>query len=124
MPKNKWGVNSKGWDVAQSSQAKRKKTMAIELFGEALPKHKRSNTSNNQDFKFLSKQYSFKMSQSFIYSIRVTSSSYPKFGAPMKLDVQMTPTIVSSTGWFIILPANALSLRIKFKYWSMLVLCS
>ena len=49
--------------------------------------------------------------QSSICSTRITSSSYQRFGTPMKLDVQMIPTTASSTGWHVILPANALSQR-------------
>jgi len=62
VPKNKWGVNTKGRDAAQSSQPKGKKTMIVELSGTARPKHK-SNTNGNQEFKFLPKVYSFKDEQ-------------------------------------------------------------
>jgi len=34
--------------------------MAVELSGEAPPKQKMSNASNNQELKFSPKQYSFK----------------------------------------------------------------
>jgi len=56
-------VNNKRGDVAQFSQANGKKTMAVELFGEAPPKQKRSNSSNNSEFKFSPKQYLFKDEQ-------------------------------------------------------------
>ena len=60
--RNKWGVNTKGRDAAQSSQSKWKETMAIELSGTAQSK-KKSNTNSNQEFKFLLKVYSFKDEQ-------------------------------------------------------------
>ena len=47
VPKNKWGVSTKGRDAAQSSQSKGKETMPVELSGEAPPKQKRSGASNN-----------------------------------------------------------------------------
>ena len=62
VPKNKWEVNTKGRDAAQSSQSKEKKTMAVELSGTAQPKQ-RSNTNENQEFKFSPKVYSFKDEQ-------------------------------------------------------------
>jgi len=37
--------------------------MTVELSGEAPPKQKRSNASNNQEFKFPLRQYSFKDEQ-------------------------------------------------------------
>jgi len=46
VPKNKWEVNTKGCDAAQSSQSKRKETMVVELSGTAQPKQK-SNTNDN-----------------------------------------------------------------------------
>jgi len=59
-PKGKWGMNNKGrGDMAQSSQAKEKETMSVKLSGDVHPKTKKSGV-NNQEFKFLSKQYSFK----------------------------------------------------------------
>ena len=45
--------------MAQSSQAKRKGTMSIELSRDVPPKTKKSGV-NNQEFKFPLKQYSFK----------------------------------------------------------------
>ena len=63
VPKNKWRVSTKGRDAAQSSQFKGKETMAVELSGKAPPKQKRSSASNNQEFKFLPRQYSFKDKQ-------------------------------------------------------------
>ena len=63
VPKNKWGVDSKRRDAAQSSQSKGKETMIVELSGKALAKKKRSSASNNQEFKFLPRQYSFKDEQ-------------------------------------------------------------
>jgi len=62
VPKNKWGVNTKGCDAAQSSQSKGKETMAIELSGTSQSKQK-SNTNDNQEFKFPPKVYSFKGEQ-------------------------------------------------------------
>jgi len=35
VPKNKWVVNTKGCDAAQSSQSKRKETMAVKQSGKA-----------------------------------------------------------------------------------------
>ena len=72
--------------------------------------------TTTQSSSFLWNNTPSKMSrcwQTFFCSIRVTSSSYQKFGALTKLDVQMTPTTVSSTGWFTILTANASSSRIR-----------
>jgi len=62
VPKNKWGVNSKGRDAAQSSQSKGKETMAIDLSEAAQPKQK-SSTNDNQEFKFPPKVCSFKDKQ-------------------------------------------------------------
>jgi len=59
-PKGKWGMNNKECgDMAQSSQAKRKGTMSVELSRDVPPKTKKSGV-NNQEFKFPLKQYSFK----------------------------------------------------------------
>jgi len=59
-PKGKWGMNNKGrGETAQSSQAKGKETMSVELSGDTSPKTKKSSV-NNQEFKFSLKQYSFK----------------------------------------------------------------
>jgi len=56
-------MNSKGRsEMAQSSQAKGKEIMSVELSGEAPPKIKKSGT-NNQEFKFPLKQYSLKNEQ-------------------------------------------------------------
>jgi len=60
MPKNKWGVSTKERDATQTSQSKRKETMVVKLSRGAPPKKKISDTSNNQEFKFLPRQYSFK----------------------------------------------------------------
>ena len=38
VPKNKWGVNTKGSNAAQSSQSKGKETMVVELSGVTQPK--------------------------------------------------------------------------------------
>jgi len=62
FPKNKWRVNTKGRDAAQSSQLKGKETMAVKLSGTVQPKQK-SNTNSNQEFKFLPKVNSFKDDQ-------------------------------------------------------------
>jgi len=62
VPKNKWRVNTKGRDAAQSSQSKGKETMAVELSGTTQSK-KKSNTNGNQEFKFPRKVYSFKDEQ-------------------------------------------------------------
>jgi len=59
VPKNKWGVNTKGHDAMQSSQSKGKKAMAVELSRATQPKQK-NNTNGNQEFKFSPKVYSFK----------------------------------------------------------------
>ena len=51
-PKGKWGVNNKGRsDMAQSSQAKGKETMSVELSGDVQSKAKKSGF-NNQESKF------------------------------------------------------------------------
>jgi len=56
-------MNNKGrGDMAQSSQAKGKETMSVELSGDVHPKTKKSG-ANNQEFKFPLKQYSFKDKQ-------------------------------------------------------------
>jgi len=55
-------VNTKRHDAAQFFQPKGKETMAVELSGAAQLKQK-SGTSDNQEFKFLSKVYSFKDEQ-------------------------------------------------------------
>ena len=52
-PKGKWSNKGRG-DVAQSSQAKGKEIMSVELTGDVPPKTKKSG-NNNQEFKFLSK---------------------------------------------------------------------
>ena len=62
VPKNKWGINNKERDTAQSSQSK-EKIMAVELFRKTPPKQKRSNASDNQESKFPLKVYSFKNEQ-------------------------------------------------------------
>ena len=61
--KNRWGVNNKERDAAQSSQAKGKETIAIKLFRETPSKPKRSSSNSNPKFKFPQKQYSFKDEQ-------------------------------------------------------------
>ena len=59
-PKGKWDTNNKGrGDMAQSSQAKGKETMSIELSGDVQLKAKKSGF-NNQESKLPPKQYSFK----------------------------------------------------------------
>ena len=51
-PKGKWGMNNKGRDdIAQSSQAKGKEIMSVELSGDVPSKIKKS-CINNQEFKF------------------------------------------------------------------------
>ena len=63
IPKEKWDMNNKGHrEMAQSSQAKGKEAMSVELSGDTPPKFKNSGI-NNQEFKFLPKQYSFKDEQ-------------------------------------------------------------
>jgi len=49
-PKSKWGNKGRG-DMAQSSQAKGKEIMSVELLGEVPLKIKKSS-NNNQEFKF------------------------------------------------------------------------
>ena len=54
-PKGKWGMNNKGRsDMAQSSQAKRKETMSVELSGDVQSKAKKGGF-NNQESKVPSK---------------------------------------------------------------------
>jgi len=56
-------VNNKGrGKMALSSQSKGKETMFVELSGETSPKTQKSGASN-QEFKFPSKQCSFKDEQ-------------------------------------------------------------
>ena len=56
-------MNNKGrGDMAQSSQAKGKETMSVELSGDVQSKAKKSGF-NNQESKFPPKQYSFKDDQ-------------------------------------------------------------
>jgi len=51
-PKGKWDMNNKGrGDMAQSSQAKGKETMSVELSGDVPPKTKKRGV-NYQEFKF------------------------------------------------------------------------
>jgi len=51
-PKGKWGTNNKGRsDMVQSSQAKGKETMSVELSGDIQSKAKKSGF-NNQESKF------------------------------------------------------------------------
>ena len=46
-PKGKWGTNNKGrGDMAQSSQAKGKETMSVELSGDVQSKVKKSGFNN------------------------------------------------------------------------------
>ena len=62
-PKDKWGMNKKGRsDMAQSSQAKGKETMSVELSGDTQSKAKKSGF-NNQESRFPPKQYSFRDDQ-------------------------------------------------------------
>jgi len=59
-PKVKWGMNNKRrGDMAQSSQAKGKETISVELSGDVQSNAKKSGF-NNQESKFPPKQYSFK----------------------------------------------------------------
>jgi len=62
VPKNKWRVNTKGRDAAQSSQLRGKETIVVELSRTTQSKQK-SNTNDNQEFKFPPKAYSFKDEQ-------------------------------------------------------------
>ena len=55
VPKNKWGVNNKGCDTAQSFQTIGKEIMAVELFGKTPPKPRRSNSNSNPKSKFSQK---------------------------------------------------------------------
>ena len=68
VPKNKWGVNTKGRDTTQSSQSKEKETMTVELSGTAQPK-KKSIINGNQESKFPPKVYSFKDEQVSIFHL-------------------------------------------------------
>ena len=62
-PKGKSGMNNKGRsDIAQSSQAKGKETLSVELSGDVHSKAKKSGF-NNQESKFSPKQYSFRNDQ-------------------------------------------------------------
>jgi len=65
---------------------KREETINVELSWVAQPIQK-SDTNNNQEFKFPPEVYSFKDEQVvtiFHYFTRVISSSYPKFDVLMK----------------------------------------
>jgi len=54
------GINNQGHDAAQSSQAKGKEMLVVQLFGEAPPKPKKSSSNSNMEFNLPQKQYSFK----------------------------------------------------------------
>jgi len=67
----------------------------------------RITPTTTRSSSFLRNSIPSKMSrwwQSFICSARVTSTSYQKFSTTTKLNIQITPTIISFTGWFTILP--------------------
>ena len=62
-PRSKWGANNKGRsDLPQSSQAKGKEIMSVELTGDMQSKAKKSGV-NSQEPKFPPKQYSFRDDQ-------------------------------------------------------------
>jgi len=111
-------MNNKGrGDIAQSSQAKGKETMSVELSGDVHSKAKKSDF-NNQEFKFPPKQYSFKDEQVVaIFHVLYKGNKLKllMIDALMKWDARMIPTIASCIEWFIILQISALSSRIKFK---------
>ena len=58
--KNKEEANNKSRGIAQSSQAKRKKMLAVKVSGEALPNPKKSNSNSTLEFKSPQRQYSSK----------------------------------------------------------------
>ena len=111
-------MNNKGRDeMAQSSQAKGKETISVELPWEAPPKTKKSGV-NNQEFKFPPKQYSFKdeMVVTIFHLLQKENKlKLPEARCPNEVGRTNDPNIVSFVGWFIILPTNALSSRIKFR---------
>jgi len=93
--------------------------MAVELSEEAPPKQKRSDASNNQEFKFSPRQYSFKDDQMVTIFHLLNKGNKLKLltvWQPENWGIQMIPTIASSTERYTIPPAYALSLRIRSKY--------
>jgi len=51
VPKNRRGANNKAPDIAQSSQAKKKETLAMKVSAEAPPKPNKSNSNSTPEFK-------------------------------------------------------------------------
>ena len=98
-------MNNKGrGDMAQSSQAKGKETMFVELSGDVHLKAKKSGF-NNQESKFPPKQYSFKDEQVvtiFHLLQKGINLSCQRLDALMKWDTQTILIIIFSIGWFII----------------------
>ena len=80
-------MNNKGCgDTAQSSQAKGKETMSVELSGDVQSKAKKSGF-NNQESKFPPKQYSFKDDQVvtiFHLLHKGNKMKLPMLGVPMR----------------------------------------
>jgi len=108
--KGRWGINNNGHDMAESLIHQHWKHM------EKLDQRR----INPTELWSIRDNTPSKMSmwwQSSTCSTKVTSSSYKKFDAQMKLNEWMIPTISFSIKWFIILLAGVISLKIKSKCW-------
>jgi len=120
VPKNKWGVNTRRRDAAQSSQSKGKRPWSLSYQEQHKSKQK-SNTNGNQEFKFPPKVYSFKDEsrwwQASICYTRVTSLTCLKFGDLTKWGVQLIQITAPFISWYITLPTGGMSSKIRSKPW-------
>ena len=94
VPKNKWGVNTKGHDAARSSQSKGKKIMALSYQGQ-LNQSRRVTPMTIRNSNFCQRCTPLKMNRwrwSSTSYTRVTILNYLKFGDLIKWDVQMILT--------------------------------
>jgi len=117
-PKGKWGTNNKGrGDMTQSSQAKGKETMSVELSRDVQSKAKKSGF-NNQESKFPPKQYSFKDEQVvtiFHLLHKANKLKLPDARRPNEVGRTNDPNYCLLHRMVIILLISALSSRTKFK---------
>ena len=96
--------------------------MAVELLGTVQPKQK-SNTNGNHEFKFPPKVYSFKHEQVvtiFHLLYKGNKLKLHKAGDLMKWGVQLIQITASFIGWYITIPAGAMTSKIRSKPWWML----
>jgi len=111
-------MNNKGrGEMAQSSQAKGKENMSVELSGETPPKTKKGD-ANNQEFKFPPKQYSLKDKQVVTIFHLLQKGNKLKLSKVRRLNEMgctNDPNYCLFIGWFTFLPTNALSSRTKFR---------